>query len=701
MTALPPDLAAHPRLSRWLGFQADGRIIVRTGKVELGQGAVTAIAALAAQELAVPLARLSVVAGDTRTAPDEGITSGSQSIELGGSAMRHAAALGRELFEAAARRRCGLCDAPVTVAAGCFHVAGGGAYDYAQLCGDVDLDVSAADLPPPTFLGDGSPAGTFRLDLPAKLTGAAYIHDLEVPGLCHGRVLRPPHAGTRLEKFDRAPVEALPGVVQVVVDGSFVGVVARSEHEADAAVDLAARHASWTVVAALPVLDEDGAWMESAVAVATADVLRDDQPAPEFAVRHAATYSRPYLAHASIGPSCALAQWAAGKLLVHSHTQNVYPLRAQLATVLDLEQHDVEVVHVMGAGCYGHNGADDVALDAALLARAAGVPVMCRWSRADELTWSPFGPPMRMRLAAGLDAAGRIVDWVHEVFSPPHLARPLSQAGADLLAAWHVAAPRTPTPPRILPGPAGTGERNAVPLYEVGRRHIQHHLLGQSLLRTSALRSLGAHGNVFAIECFLDELALLAGQDPLAFRLAHLGDARARAVLERAAAAAAWNPLDAGGEGPGRGIGFARYKNAGGYCAVVAQVEVTDTITVTEVYAAVDCGTVVHRDGLINQIEGGIVQSLSWTLKEQVRWNADGFLAKDWEGYPILGFAECPRLHVEIVDQPGLPPLGAGECAAGPTAAAVANAVAHALGIRVRHMPITADRLLKAIHAAA
>jgi len=700
MSTLPPDLAANPLLSRWFAVEDDGRLTVRTGKVEIGQGAVTAIAALAAQELGVPVERLNVVAGDTSRAPDEGITSGSQSIEQGGVAMRYAAALVRELFADAAARRASRPSGTARMQDGCF-VADDASYsfDYLDLRKDVDLDVPASELPAPAFIGQGPPAQPPRLDLPVKLSGAAFIHDLAVPGLCHGRVLRPPHPYARLEYFDLSAVETLPGIVAVVVDGSFVGLVARSEYEADTALRRSESAARWTRQGELPLLDDEQAWMETSARAEVAHVTEDPAPAPTCAHRHEAAYSRPYLAHASLAPSCALAEWHGDRLVVHSHTQNVYPLRSQLADALRITVGQVDVIHAMGAGCYGHNGADDVALDAALLARAADVPVLCRWSRADELTWSPFGPAMRIRLSAGLDAVGCIVDWTHDVYSPPHLARPLGNAGVDLLAAWHVADARTPTPPKILPGPAGTGDRNAVPLYKVGRRRITHHLLPQAPLRTSAIRSLGAHGNVFAIECFLDELAGIAGRDPVAFRLAHLEDPRARAVIQAAAAAAGWRPGEAGGEGTGRGIGFARYKNLGGYCAVVARVEATHVIRLASVHAAVDCGTVIHRDGLLNQIEGGITQAASWTLKEQVRWDAEGILSRDWETYPILGFAECPPITVEIIDRPGQPPLGVGEAAAGPTAAAIGNAVAHALGLRVRHMPITPDRITREIEA--
>ncbi|WP_406854227.1 molybdopterin cofactor-binding domain-containing protein [Alsobacter sp. KACC 23698] len=701
MTALPADLALNPLLSRWFAVEADGAVTIRTGKVELGQGAVTAIAALAAAELGVPLSRLRVVAGDTRAAPDEGMTAGSLSVEQGGAAMRVAAAQIRTLFAAAAAARLGCATDAVIVQDGVFSGPGRNAsLSYADLAPEVDLDRSAADLPVPELLGGVAAERQPRLDLRAKLTGAAFIQDLDRPGLRHGRVVRPPRPGAELVSLDRASVAALPGVVAVVVDGSFVGVVADREEDADHAAAAAQRLAAWTAPD-LPVVDDEGAWMEGVEPVATIPVVRDDGEAAPAARRHEAAYSRPYLAHASIGPSTALAEWSFdGRLTVWSQTQGVYPLRAQLARVLELAPEMVDVVHAMGAGCYGHNGADDVALDAALLARAAQAPVLCRWTRADELSWSPFGAPMRIRLAAGLDAHGAIVDWTHEVWSPPHVARPGFGSGVNLLAAQHLAKRSAPSPVVQFPGPSGAGDRNAVPLYRVGRRSVVHHLLPQGPLRSSALRSLGAHGNVFAIESFLDELAALAGRDPLEFRLAHMEDPRARAVLAAAAEEAGWDPAEPGGEGEGRGLAFARYKNMGGYCAIVARVAIAETVRLTHVVAAVDCGAVVHRDGLVNQIEGGIVQAASWTLKEQVRWTAEGVATRSWADYPILRFSECPRIAVRILEPTGAPPLGAGECATGPTAAAIGNAVAHALGVRVRHMPLTPERIEAAIHAS-
>jgi nicotinate dehydrogenase subunit B len=700
MSSLPQSLKANPRLSRWIAIRPDGVIEIRTGKVELGQGIATAIAALAAAELGVAVSVLAVVSGDTRGAPDEGLTAGSLSIEHGGTAMRHAAAVARGLFAEAAAARLGVDVLDLRVRDGRFSVPGHNeSCSYADLADAVDLDRDFAELAAPVFLGRATEQA-FRSDLPAKLSGAAFVHDQALPDLHHGRVLRPAWPGARLVALDRAALDALPGVVASVVDGDFVGLIATSEGAADLALAAAARLARWEGPL-LPERDAENRWMETAPTVSVTPVVADPPGAAIIVQRHEARYSRPYIAHASIGPSAALAVWEGGRLTVHSHTQGVFPLRWQLAAALDMPIDAIDVIHAMGAGCYGHNGADDVALDAALLARAAGKPVMCRWSRADEMSWSPFGAPMRIALSAGLDASGRIAEWSHDVWSPPHVARPLSNQGVNLLAAWHRANPKERAPDANLPGPAGSGDRNAVPLYQVGSRKVTHHFLPQGPLRSSALRSLGAHGNVFAIESFMDELAALVGADPVAFRLAHMEDARARAVIEAAARMAGWDAGDAGGEGIGRGIAIARYKNMGGYCALVARVDLTEGLRLTHVHAAVDCGRVVSRDGLINQIEGGIVQAASWTLKEAVRWEASGVTTRSWADYPVLKFSECPEISVEVIEPEGAPSLGAGECAAGPIAGAIGNAIAHALGVRVRHMPLTPERIETAIHTAS
>jgi CO/xanthine dehydrogenase Mo-binding subunit len=478
----------------------------------------------------------------------------------------------------------------------------------------------------------------------------------------------------------------------VVRAGSFVAVVAEREEHALNALEIAAKAAVWESGSALPPSEEIETLLPR-MPHSTSVVFAKGSATPA-ARRFEATYSRPYLAHASIGPSCALASFEEGKLTVWSHSQGTHMLRSQIAKALGMAESEVQVMHRDGAGCYGHNGADDAALDAAVVARACGRPVLLQWTREQELAWSPYGSAMAMKLSAGVDESGRVTDWRHELWSHTHVNRPGWAGGINLLAAREM-DPAAPVPPaKDMPLPAGGGDRNAVPLYDFARQEVVYHFIAEMPLRVSALRSLGAYANVFAIESMLDEIAAGVGADPVEFRLRHLADPRARAVIEAAAEAAGWAPGASDGA-RGRGIGFGRYKNLSAYCAVVAEIEVADKIRLVRMVAAVDAGNVINPDGLVNQIEGGILQAASWTLKEAVRWDEEAVRSRSWEDYPILRFDEVPRIEVVLLDQPAQPSLGAGECAAGPTAAALANALAHALGVRARHLPLTPERLAR------
>jgi len=700
MSAPPPaSLKANPRLDRWVRFNADHTVTIFSGKVELGQGIVTAMAQIAAEELDVALERVATRPGDTSVGPNEGYTAGSMSIEQGGAAMRAACAEVRKLFLDAAASRLEVNAAELTIRDGVIEVAGTDRRtSYWELAGAVSLAWQATGEAKPKPPAQYSIIGKSiaRRDLPAKLSGAAYIHDLELPGMVHGRVLRPPSYSAGLVGFDAEGVRALPGVVAVVVNGRFIGVCATREEQAVRALEAARRAARWDAPPSLPEPVEIRELLPR-LGAETKVVAAKQAPAAPATTRHEAVYSRPYLAHASIGPSCAAAMFAGGKLTVWSHTQGSFPLRGQIARVLGMPDAEVTVVHRDGAGCYGHNGADDAALDAALLAQACGRPVLVQWTREDELAWSPFGSAMVVKLAAGVDAGGNVVEWRHELWSHSHVRRPGAGDGVNLLAAWHLAPPFAASTPRDAPYPPGAGDRNAVPLYGFPVQEIVYHFVPEMPLRVSALRSLGAYANVFAIESFMDELAAATLADPVAFRLKHLADPRARAVIEAAASKAAWRAGEASDDTRGRGIGFARYKNASAYCAVVAEIEVAERIRLRRAIAAVDAGHVVNPDGLRNQIEGGIVQATSWTLKEAVRWDANRVLSRSWEDYPILKFDETPEIEVVIVDRPGDPGLGAGECAAGPTAAAIANALCHALGVRVRDLPLTPERVARAM----
>jgi len=696
---LPQSLKTTPRLDRWVRFNADRTVTVFGGKVELGQGIETAIAQIAADELDVPFERLVLVAGDTTRSPDEWYTAGSQSIEVGGAAMRLACAEVRRLFLDAAARELEVAASELVVRDGTIGLPGTDLKTtYWDLAPRVDLVRDATGTATPKSPAQHRLIGTSapRRDLLAKITGAAYVHDLELPGMVFGRVLRPPSYGAKLRAFDTGAIRALPGVIDVLVSGSFVGLCAEREEQAVAALEAARRAAVWDEDPVLPPTTEVREFLPGLPSVRSIVHRRGECPAGALR-RFEATYSKPYIAHASIGPSCALARLDRGRFTVWSHTQGPHHLQRQLAKALGIEPTAVDVIHKDGAGCYGHNGADDVALDAALLARACGHPVLVQWMREDELAWSPYGSAMVVGIAAALDAEGRVVDWEHEIWSHTHIARPGWGEGVNLLAAWHMDPPLPVPPPRDVPQPTGGADRNAIALYDFPSQEIAYNFIAERPLRVSALRSLGAYANVFAIESFMDELAAIVGADPIDFRRRHLADARAREVIDTVVRAARWRRREKGDGTRGRGIGFARYKNLSAYCAVIAEVEVAEALRVRRVFAAVDAGQVINPDGLENQVEGGIVQALSWTLHEQVRFDRERVLSRSWETYPILRFAEAPEIEVSIVSRPDEPALGAGECAAGPTAAAVANALFDALGVRVRDLPFTPERIARAM----
>jgi CO/xanthine dehydrogenase Mo-binding subunit len=414
-----------------------------------------------------------------------------------------------------------------------------------------------------------------------------------------------------------------------------------------------------------------------------------------------ATYHRPYQAHGSLAPSCAVAEFKDGKLTVWTHSQGVYPLRATMARALGMQPAAIRCIHAEGAGCYGHNGADDVALDAALLARASnGRPVRLQWMRDDEFKWEPYGAAMTMR-ARGAVADGKVVDWNYDVHSQSHNMRPGDPDGVNLLASWYMADAKAAGPARAIPLPNGSSDRNALTLYDFPRQRTTDHLIKTQPIRTSALRTLGAYANVFATESFMDELAEAAGVDPIEFRLAHLKDPRSLDLIRLLAGTANWKPGEKGDGSRGRGIGFARYKNVASYNAVIAEVEIdraSGVIKVARIWTATDAGLVINPDGLGNQIEGGIVQSTSWTLHEEVHFDRNAILAHDWRTYPVLAMREAPKVVSSVfMRRPNERPLGAGEASQGPTVAAIANAFANATGKRLRDLPFTPKRVKAAL----
>jgi CO/xanthine dehydrogenase Mo-binding subunit len=706
--ALPGSLADNRRLDGWLAINADGTVTVFTGKVELGQGITTALAQIVADELDVDLARIAMISGDTSRTPNEGVTSGSLSIEQGGAALRFAAAEARELLLSAAAAKLGANASELTVRDGVVVAADNRRVTYWEVTTADLLQRDATAKAKPKAPAARKLIGTSvqRRDIPAKVTGgAAYVQDMRLPGMLFGRVVRPPSYRAKLIAVDEAAARTLPGVVAVVRDGNFLGVAAEREEQAIATANALRASAKWQETADLP--PSGSALYDHMKRARLVDTIVNEKTNAEAAAkavkRVEASYTRPFQAHASIGPSCAVAQWKGGKLTVWSHTQGVFPLRADLAKALALPPADIVVSHREGAGCYGQNGADDVALDAALVARAAKErPVKLQWMREDEFAWEPYGSAMAMRLSAGLDASGSVVDWQHDVWSHAHSMRPGDPNGCNLLAAWHLEKPLAAGPGRNIPQPSGGSDRNAVPLYVFPQQKIVNHLLPEMPLRVSALRTLGAYANVFALESFMDELAAAAGADPVAFRLRHLTDPRAKAVIEAVATMAAWKPGEKGDGRRGRGFAFAKYKNLAVWCAVIAEVVVdpqTGAVRVLRIWAAADAGMIVNPDGLANQIEGGCIQSTSWTLREAVAFDATRILTRSWTDYPILRIDEVPAVEVKLIDRPDERPLGVGEGSQGPTAAAIGNAFANATGKRLRDLPFTAERVMAVMKA--
>jgi nicotinate dehydrogenase subunit B len=697
--ARPGSLKDTPLLDAWIRVAPDGRVTVFTGKIEMGQGLKTALLQVAAEQLDVAPDRIELVTADTARTANEGFTAGSHSMQDSGTAILNAAAQVRGLLRDAAAAEWGVAAETLSTTNGTVKALDGRTLGYGALAAKLNLHARAepdSPLKDPAayrLIGTSMP----RVDIPAKLTGgAAYVQDLRLPGMLHARAIRQPSVAAALLDFDTGPVERMNGVVKVVREGSYLAVVAEKEWQAIKAMRALAAAAKWRDTATLPdevsVIDE-----LRALPAREIPVLNWSAPAGAPVKRLKARYTRPYTMHGAIGPSCAVAQLVDGQMTVWTHSQGVYPLRAALSGLLRMPPDKVRCIHVEGSGCYGHNGADDVAGDAALIARAVpGRPIRVQWMREQEHTNEPYGAAMIAEVEGATGADGNIVDWDYGVWSNTHNRRP--NVGGLMLQNAALPEPLAVPPPAPIPMPEGGGERNSNPIYAFPNARVVSHFIPEMPVRVSALRSLGAYLNVFAIESFMDELAEAAGADPVEFRLRHLKEDRAKAVIALAAEKFGWS---AGKRGEGRGFAFARYKNLGAYCAVALSLRVeheTGQIRLGRVVAAVDSGQAVNPDGIRNQIEGAIVQAASWTLYEAVHFDRKRILSSDWSGYPIIRFPAVPdSIAVHIVPRPGQPFLGTGEAGQGPTAAAIANAVRDATGARLRDVPFSAPKVKAAI----
>jgi CO/xanthine dehydrogenase Mo-binding subunit len=687
---------AADEVDSYLAIGADGRITVFSGKVDLGTGIRTAMTQIVAEELDVPMDRVIVIQGDTLLTPDQGPTYGSLSIQNGGMQLRQAAATARKHLVDLASRKLGVPDTDLVVMDGVVKPkVGGPGINYADLIGGADLglklDKNLTTKDPATFTLVGKPVA--RLDIPAKTTGRfTYMQDSTVDGMLHGRVVRPPALGAELRDVDEASVQGIPGVVKVVRQGNFLGVVAQSEWGAIRAAR--ALKATWSDWQGLP--EQAKLWDHvRATKVAKDDVTSNVGDATaalaQGAKRLSATYEFPIHTHGSIGPSCAIAQLRDTKLTVWTASQMTHALRKQLAAMMGMAAEDVRCIYVEGSGCYGRNGHEDAAADAALLARAVDRPVRVQWSREDEHGWDPKGPPTLIDLRAALDANGNVVAWGSEFFIPEGAAGNVPLVAAELAGLPHET---TMSPGNIL-------QNSALP-YAIPNIRTVCHRLASTPFRPSWIRTPGRMQNTYANEAFMDELAAAARADPMEFRLRVLKDARGLELLHRLAALSRWEKRpsparDSGGDiARGRGMSYVKYELIRTYVGAVAEVEVnrgTGEIRVPRFFVVHDCGQVINPDGLRNQIEGNVIQTVSRTLKEEVTFDRSMVTSLDWASYPIITFPEVPQVEIELIDRPIEKPWGGGEPSAAVIPSAISNAVFDATGVRLRTVPYTPDRV--------
>ncbi len=685
-------------IGNWLKLDASGIVELWLGKVELGQGIGTAMAQVAAESLAVDFDRIKVMPVDTQYSPDQAYTFSSISVQQSGPAIKKAAAAASHWLKKKAAAELSINVDELRVQDGQFFsdVKDTG-LTYWQLVADQQTELPPAkEMPEPAaptqkVVGQSIP----RIDIPGKVFGkSSYLQDLRLDNMLHARIINPPAPRATLDKFDPGVVDNLPGVEKVIRDGNFVAVVALHEHQARQAASKLKQSLQWSLKSDLPEHANIYKWLQSAKAqLEVVAEKTSPEPAVDGGQRFQASYQRPYQCHGSISPSAAVALFENESLTVWSHAQGMYPLRNAIARAVGLPASSVRCLFREAAGCYGHNGADDAACEAAVLAmQMPGRPVRLQWERNDEFLREPLGSAMHIETSATLDDNGRIRNWGYDLWSCPHASRPTSaETAGNLLYAQHREQPLDQPPPRSIPQPNGGSDRNGVPLYDFDALKVTKHLVTDIPLRVSALRGLGAYANVFAIESFMDELAHHANTDPLDFRIQHLKDPRAIAVLEKLGEVSDWANRPAAGNGSGWGIGFAQFKNRASYLGMVYQLEVDakKSISLKRAIGVCDAGEVINPDGLRAQLEGGIVQSSSWTLKEEMKFNRNKVVSNDWSSYPILRFDEVPEIEIHLMPANGNKSLGVGETAQGPTAAAIANALYHASGQRLRTLPLT------------
>ena len=693
---------ALDEVDAYLAVDSAGRVTLYSGKVELGTGVSAALRQIVAEELDVPFAQIALVEGDTALTPAQGKTWGSLTIQNGGVQIRQAAATARQALLQEAAKKLSVPVTDLVVEEGIVRSHSGNRHlSYGELIGrknfSLKLDKQAPIKDPAGYKIVGK--SIFRDDIPPKITGEfTYVQDFRLPGMLHGRVVRPPAMGATLQSVDESLVSGIPGLVKVVRQNNFLAVVAENEWDTiQAAQKLKATWSAWD---GLP--DQNKLWEY----IRSTKINKDDVTSnigdaekilAQAVKKLSATYSFAINTHGSIGPSCAVADFRDGKLTCWSASQAPHDLRLQLAAMLSMKDTDVHVVYVEGAGCYGRNAHEDAAADAALLAHQLGRPVRVQWMREEEHTWDPKGPPTLMDLQAGLDTNGQVVAWYSQLYVP--------EGGGGNVKLLAAEAAGLPFDKGMFPG--NIINNSAVP-YTFPNVKTVAHRLAETPFRPSWIRAPGRMQNTFFNEAFLDELSVAAGADPFEFRLRYLAnDPRGVELLKRLMAVAKWQVGSAkptGGEtASGRGVAYVKYELARTYVGAVADVDVnrkTGDIRVKRFAVVQDCGQIINPDGVRNQIEGNIVQTVSRVLKEEVTFDRSRVTGVDWATYPILTFPEVPEIDIELIDRPAEKPWGVGEPAAAAVPSAVANAVFDAVGIRLRSTPFTPAKVRTALEGA-
>lgn len=702
----PRKAVAKDLVESFVAIRPDGSVTIHVGKVDLGTGTRTALAQLAADELEVPFQRITMVMGDTGTTPDQWITGANLTIAQGGTELRRACATARAALLERASTRLGVPASELVAADGAIAARADAAkkLSYAELVAGQPLALKVDEKAVLKKHADFKVIGQSirRVDIPAKLTGEfTYVHDFRLPGMLHARVLRPDDLGAPLQSFDDSAARKVPGFVRTVRKGDFLAVVAKNEWAAIKA--MRAMKTQWGTGTGLPeqatVFDH---WRSRPVAKQDVTQKVGDAEAALAAAprRIKARYDFAVQTHASAGPSCAVAKVDSGELTVWTASQATHSLVDELAPIVGLPRDKIRCVYLEGSGCYGRNGHEDAAADAALIATTIGAPVRVQWMRDDETARAPKSPPRSMDFEAGLDEQGNVTAWSGDFWIALNHIAAFKPLDFPLLAATETGLPKPGNWVGFLFQNSGIGY--ALPNVKVNTRHVE-----QAFFRSAHLRSPGRIENSFANESFIDEVAFAAKADPAEFRLRHLKDARGVAVLNKVLERAGWqaragiNPARGAGEVVrGRGVSYLRYNNATTYVAAVADVAVnrrTGEIRVERVCVAHDCGQLVNPDGTVNQVEGGVIQTVSRTLMEQVTWDRTKVLSKDWVSYPILRHDQVPKVLVDLIDRPGEPSWGAGEPTACAIPAAIGNAVFDATGARLRAVPFTPQQVLAAL----